>query len=453
MLIRFLVKNLFSFKELTEFNMLPGRFNRLPHHVYKSGEVSILKLNTIYGGNGAGKSNLINSIALLREFVKQGNMPIEFLLETFKLNPQSADEEIYLGIEFIKDNYNFYYDLSIKNGIIYREELIQSIGNDAKDEVLFSRSFNDSINEIELTFAPVIMNDIEVNMFTKFLKEEILEADKPVLFYMSTRKNAAFDKYRKAQEWFAKDLIPILPNYTALHLPLLIESLPPFRDFALNVMQTFNTGIKSINIETIPIEEFLGEDERAESEKITSQLRQKFKRGSSPRITYKDVNFVLENDQAFAKTLYFLHENDSHQTKFTLDEESDGTLRLLDYLPVLFNLINSNKVYIIDEIERSIHPVLIKELIKKFSHDPNTKGQLIFSTHESNLLDQEIFRPDEIWFAEKNNFGATELHVLSEFKEHHTIDIRKGYLNGRYGGIPFLGNLIDLNWDKYAEAN
>ncbi len=139
---------------------------------------------------------------------------------------------------------------------------------------------------------------------------------------------------------------------------------------------------------------------------------------------------------------------DGGKEKFTATEESDGTRRLLDYLPALFEAINSRRVYLIDEIERSIHPLLIKELIRKFSHDEHTSGQLIFSTHESNLLDQDIFRPDEIWFAEKNKEGATELYPLSEFKEHHTIDIRKGYLNGRYGGIPFLGNLKDLNWDK-----
>jgi AAA15 family ATPase/GTPase len=91
-------------------------------------------------------------------------------------------------------------------------------------------------------------------------------------------------------------------------------------------------------------------------------------------------------------------------------------------------------------------------LVRKFSQDETTKGQLIFTTHESNLLDQDIFRPDEIWFAEKKPNGSTELYVLSEFKEHHTKDIRKGYLNGRYGAIPFLSNLQDLKWDKYAEA-
>ena len=134
---------------------------------------------------------------------------------------------------------------------------------------------------------------------------------------------------------------------------------------------------------------------------------------------------------------------------FDLDEESDGTVRLLDFVPAFRSVISKQKVFVIDEIERSIHPLLIKELVQKFSLDPNSKGQLIFSTHESNLLDQKIFRQDEIWFAEKNKDGSTDLYSLNDFKEHKTIDIQKGYLNGRYGSIPFLGNLQDLNWHDY----
>ncbi|OMP76249.1 ATP/GTP-binding protein [[Flexibacter] sp. ATCC 35208] len=135
--------------------------------------------------------------------------------------------------------------------------------------------------------------------------------------------------------------------------------------------------------------------------------------------------------------------------EFNFSEESDGTKRLLEYLPVLNSIVNSSSTFIIDEIERSIHPLIVKKLISKFSGDELTQGQLIFTTHESNLLDQEIFRPDEIWFAEKNIIGATSLYSLSDFKEHNTIDIRKGYLSGRYGAIPFLGNLNDLNWHKF----
>ena len=162
-----------------------------------------------------------------------------------------------------------------------------------------------------------------------------------------------------------------------------------------------------------------------------------------------ELVLVKENDTIWAKTLKVEHSSGNLSAFFNLEEESDGTVRLLDFVPAFKNLIYSEKVYIVDEIERSIHPLLIKELIKKFSLDKKTRGQLIFTTHESNLLDQEIFRQDEIWFVEKDLNGSTDLYSLSDFKEHKTIDIRKGYLSGRYGSIPFLGNLEDLKWHKY----
>jgi AAA15 family ATPase/GTPase len=118
-------------------------------------------------------------------------------------------------------------------------------------------------------------------------------------------------------------------------------------------------------------------------------------------------------------------------------------------MPALAGIVNNEEVYLIDEIERSIHPIIIKEIISKISLDTSAKGQLIFTTHESCLLDQEILRPDEIWFAQKDVNGASKLYSLSDFNIHNTANIENGYLNGRYGGIPFLSNLQDLNWHKY----
>ena len=147
------------------------------------------------------------------------------------------------------------------------------------------------------------------------------------------------------------------------------------------------------------------------------------------------------------KQLKTEHENKEGETiQFDLSEESDGSRRLIDYLPFLILTLAGDNTFIIDEIERSIHPLLIKEIVEKFSTDNTTKGQIIFTTHESNLLDQQIFRQDEIWFVEKDSSGSSDLYSLCEFKEHNTKDIRKGYLNGRYGSIPFLANLKDLNW-------
>lgn len=429
--------------------MLPGRFNRMNYHVYKSGDIELLKLNAMYGANGAGKSNLIKSLALLREFVGTGNLPIEFLVETFKFDKDSRKKDVYLGVEFIKDEIPYYYGITINQGIITEEELLIS-GIDKKEDLsLFTRTDKVDGKDLQLNFSKEVMNDKEASLFPLFLKNEVLERNKPVLYYMASRKNKVFDPFKKALEWFTTDLVPIMPFSRPSGLPLQLESDKEFYDFASEVMQSFNTGIKSIKVDTLPIEDFFGEEDKQQAERITAELKANPSKIRPFRTEHEEILFVLIGDKAFAKRLYFLHDTDGGIEKFTAAEESDGTNRLLDYLPAFYTAIKSKHIYLIDEIERSIHPLLIKELIKKFSHDELTNGQLIFSTHESNLLDQDIFRPDEIWFAEKNN-GATEVYALSEFKEHHTIDIRKGYLNGRYGGIPFLGNLKDLNWEKYA---
>jgi AAA15 family ATPase/GTPase len=452
MLIRLLVKNLFSFKELTEFNMLPGRFSRMPYHVYESNSIELLKLNAMYGANGAGKSNLIKSLALLRQFVESGNLPIEFLIETFKFNKESKLQDVYVGVEFIKEEVPYYYGITINQGIIVEEEL-QISGLGKKDDyTLFLRTDKQGEKNLELTFCKEVVEDKEASVFPFFLKNEILERNQPVLFHMASRKNIVFDQFKKALQWFTHDLVPVMPNARPSGLTIHLEENPGFYQFASDVMQAFNTGIKSINVDTIPIEEFFGEDDKQQAERITADLKANPEKIRPFLTTHEEILFVLRQNKVVAKRLYFLHDTDGGIAKFTAAEESDGTRRLLDYLPAFYAAITSKQVYIIDEIERSIHPLLIKELISKFSHDHSTHGQLIFSTHESNLLDQEIFRPDEIWFAEKNKEGATEVYALSEFKEHHTLDIRKGYLNGRYGGIPFLGNLKDLNWEKYAEA-
>lgn len=452
MLIRFLVKNLFSFKELTEFNMLPGRSNRLSHHVIKGKGIDLLKLNAIYGANGAGKSNLIDALFFLKKFVVEGSMPVELLTGTFKLQKGSATKDVYLGIEFIKNDVPYYYGLTINQGIITEEELqISGLGK-TEDRTLFLRTDNAGEKDLNIRFSREVEADEEARFFPSFLKNEILERNKPVLYYMRNRQNRVFEPFRNAAEWFEENIEIIKPNSKPKALVLRLETNKALRDFSVEVMKSFQTGIEDIHIDTLSIEDYFGEDKKEEVEKIVAQLHAKTNHAILFGNNWEEVVCLLEDGKPKVKKISFSHGKDNDSTRFTFTEESDGTRRLMEYLPLLFNVINNNETYIIDEIERSLHPLLIKELIKKFSHDENTRGQLIFSTHESNLLDQDIFRADEIWFAEKNKEGATELYTLSEFKEHHTIDIRKGYLHGRYGGIPFLGNLKDLNWEQYAKA-
>jgi hypothetical protein len=131
---------------------------------------------------------------------------------------------------------------------------------------------------------------------------------------------------------------------------------------------------------------------------------------------------------------------------FDIIEESDGSRRLLDIVPSIDFAFNEDMTFIIDEINHSMHPSLTKELISLFLNKESSKGQIIFTTHESNLLDLNLFRQDEIWFTEKKSDGSTSMYPLSDFKPRYDLDIKKGYLQGRFGAIPFLGNLKDLNW-------
>jgi AAA15 family ATPase/GTPase len=165
------------------------------------------------------------------------------------------------------------------------------------------------------------------------------------------------------------------------------------------------------------------------------------------RYTEDVINVIFEDGNIFLKTLVAIHKNlDGSEVEISLHDESDGTRRLIEYLPLLYAIIQKSMVYVVDEIERSIHPIMIKDIIRKLSESEMAKGQLIFTTHESGLLDQSIFRPDEIWFAQKDAEQATQLYPLSDYNIHKTANIENGYLIGRYGGIPFLSNLKDLHW-------
>jgi ABC-type transport system involved in cytochrome c biogenesis ATPase subunit len=452
MLIRFLVKNLFSFQELTEFNLLPGNFKRLPGHVYRAKGVDLLKLNILYGANGAGKSNLLKALSLFAQWVEKGEMPSLFRSQTFKLDPLCRQQDTYLAVEFIKDDVPYYYGVTINDGILVEEELLISGLGKKEDVRLFLRTDSPQDRQLHVSFADEVMKDPESALFPAFLQDEMLERTQPVLYHMRGRKNPVFDRYKKAQEWFSDDLVTVMPQSRAEFLPLHLERNAGFKDFASQIVRAFHTGIHRIEVEKMPLEDYFGTDDQEKADSIRAKLKSEPNRILSHWNHFEEIVFVQEGEKAVAMRLSFLHLTPNGEVRFYAHEESDGTRRLMDYLRLFYTAIHSPKVFLVDEIERSIHPLLIKTLVEKFSHDGNTRGQVICTTHESNLLDQDIFRPDEIWFAEKNARGVTEIYPLSEFKEHHTIDIRKGYLNGRYGGIPFLGNLKDLNWGKDGQA-
>jgi AAA15 family ATPase/GTPase len=132
--------------------------------------------------------------------------------------------------------------------------------------------------------------------------------------------------------------------------------------------------------------------------------------------------------------------------RFEISDESAGTQRLIDLLPAFHELLagDSKKVFIIDELDRSLHTLLTRNLLESYlaSRHKESRGQLIFTTHDGLLLDQDLFRRDEFWFIDKDETGASSLTSLSDFKDiRRDKDIRKSYLLGRFGGIPTIRSL------------
>ncbi len=169
------------------------------------------------------------------------------------------------------------------------------------------------------------------------------------------------------------------------------------------------------------------------------------------RIVRLDESSELVIERNNEDRLYRLSIQAAHEHKagtvvnLDLDEESDGTRRLLNLLPALYHLSTEQAAYFIDEIDRSLHPILVKEFLHFFLRSCDTGlRQLIVTTHESNLLDLDLLRRDEIWFVEKDESASTRLYSLLDFKVRNDLEIRKHYLQGRFGAIPFLGSLEQL---------
>lgn len=145
--------------------------------------------------------------------------------------------------------------------------------------------------------------------------------------------------------------------------------------------------------------------------------------------------------------------NEGKEVLFDTKDESDGTNRIIDLIPLLIDLIEGNNVFIIDEMERSLHPNLIYDIFDLFlGSSSSTHSQLIVATHESSLLTQKLFRKDEIWFIVKDDNGTSHMHSLEDYNVRFDKEIRKDYLLGRFKAIPRIGNRYDLSLKLSKDA-
>ncbi|WP_299099983.1 ATP/GTP-binding protein [uncultured Winogradskyella sp.] len=445
MLLRYNVSNYLSFNKSTEFNLFTGDFRRLDNHVHRFKSLDVLKLSAIYGANASGKSNLINSIDYLRDSVSFGKV-INIESSNFKSNKNKPS---VFEVEFLAHKKIYIYGIEVNKGDIVNEYLYNSI-IDKEDKLIFDRTVSKKgVNKINVS------DNLIKNQKHKILLDHYKGITKSDELFLSTISEIDLGKLSKEAEVAANWILSmhiIFPSSKPKYLLSNFIFEPSFMEFTRDMLCSFDTGIKDLHIKTFDIEKYFGEDDKDFANEIIEDL------SKDPDSFYHidmDMIAIFENKKVVLKKLYIEHIGFGSDNLFSLSEESDGTKRLIEFMSMLYNLTVHDAeldVFIIDEIGRSIHPSLLKGFLTKLSNEKLIKGQLIFTTHESNLLDLNMLRPDEIWFAEKNKkTGSTEFKTLADYKKIRTdLDIRKGYLNRRFGGIPMLANFEDLNWTEYA---
>lgn len=445
MLLRFVAENIMSFKDSTEFNTFPSsKSHSHDWHKVKCGYVVALRMSAIYGPNGAGKSNLLKCIALLKSLVESEKIGEANITDDlyFKLDEEGQLQPSELAIEFYTAGKIFYYHIRFNRQAVLEEELLLSLKQ--RDVIIFSRKDND----ITVSGDYLRSGDKEdfVGVFMNAMNR-IVRSDMFALSFFGKYYYEELPIVKEAYDWIMK-LQVVLPTMRIGALPHVLDRNHEFADLVNSLIPELKTGITKLVVR----KEILNEDELRGNPRILKAVMAAKEAPGVPHILpgrhgNELTNIVVEDGQPYVKQLMALHTTQKGtQVEMPMDLESDGTRRLIEYMPLMYEVLKRDNVFIVDEIERSIHPILIKALMSKISSDREAKGQIIFTTHESCLLDQSIFRPDEIWFAQKDVDQSTQLYPLSDYNIHKTANIENGYLNGRYGGIPFLSNLSDLKW-------
>ena len=443
MIIRASFENTLSFDSETSISFVASKSDLLPAHVSrakKRDDISILKTGLIYGANGSGKSNIIKCIESLREFAVSGKP--QQLLEPFKLaaKPRGISK---MEVEFkVSDKY-YAYGIAYGKQHITEEWLYQIGSRDGK--LIFERTVTEEGNSIQLSPTLVKPGTKEFE-FISFLADGTPK-DKTFLHEYVKRNGKGIDAIQKVYVWFMHMQI-IFPNSRNRDIAVRVLTDNDFKSATKALLNLFGTGVTDLKRVDIKPEEIGLPDE------LRLDMEQKLlKQGKGGLVVFDGIRFYyveLQPEQSIVwKELRMVHiANDGSERIFNVTEESDGTIRLLDFIPMLIDMRTNNAVYLIDEVDRSMHPMMTVRLIEIYNkilgENNNCNLQLICTTHESTLLSEAQIRNDEVWFVEKDEHGASHMTSLVEYKPRQ--DVRRGYLMGRYGAIPFFGSLDNINW-------
>lgn len=437
MLIRFTVSNYLSFNEETQFSMIPGKCRSHAHHVVKGnkrGSINVLRAGIIYGANASGKSNLVKAMSFARHLIINGTRPKKHIPRAhFKFDTSCVNQPSRFEFEFKLKKEAYAYGFELDSQRIHDEWLYKITKTTQKK--IFERQTLEN-NESKVEFGDFHFKDKREQKLVNLMKTRENQ------LFLTQSIEAGIKQFEHIINWFRKMII-IFPGAHDHGVELTIEKNETFHHLLVDFLERFDTGITGIS--TKPMD--LKNNAAALPEEIQTRLTETLETGkmtifNTPNNVRYLVSMNKQNELEVFKLMAKHKIKDStNETSLEIKDESDGTQRLLDLIPVLYLVLNGDYVCFIDELDRSMHPKLSFNILEMFlDNRAKHESQLIVTTHETNLLNLNLLRRDEIWFVEKNKDGASSVFSLEEFVPRYDSDVRKGYLLGRFGGIPILNN-------------
>ena len=403
MLIEFSVGNYRSFKEVVTFSMVAAPIAMRDSAIDENNlfpatkEIKLLKSAAIYGANASGKSNLVRALSFMKEFtinsVVGSRITNEIDTDLYRLSIDPELEASYFEVVFVIGTARYRYGFEVDRQSVKSEWLYQILRT--KESQLFDRTGS------------------KIKVFSKFAEGHSLEN--------KTRKNALFlSVAAQFNGKIAREIIVWLQelnifnnldddDYDNSTIDTLIRGHQT-QDL-ISLFTSLDLGIKDIQMIKTPVADFPGA--------ISYEIR--------------TGHWKYDREGNKAATEYF--ELD--------EEESAGTQKLFNISGLLINILQLGEILIVDELDARLHPLISCAIVKLFN-SPITNpqnAQLIFTTHDTNLLSANMFRKDQIWFTEKDRYGATDLYSLVEYEIPDDAPFEQDYIAGKYGAIPFIGDL------------
>ncbi len=449
MLIRFKIGNFLSFAEPQTLDMTAGKFRNFSERTYKDNTCKLLKFKSIYGANASGKSNLIYAFAWFQRFVvngfKRGSYTLYCKLdESYKEQPSSF--EIKIRIE--EKIFVYGFNIILNSASVVKEYLYEELKNQTKKYV-FNREPLQGTFTVGTFISPSSMAE-RIKIYAEDIKY-----DDSILFLklMNQNKDSLYTKkgklnvFKAVYNWIRYTLDVNTTDNSITNYSFFNNN--DYLEMIVKKLNHFGLDIEKLNFAEISEEKFTSDFPKD----ILSDIKEELITQNSMHTDKSDAHnpsvmirsnaniFVIgidsENNFTY-RTIELKHKYSS--ATFSLKEESDGTVRLLDIIEILLTQ-SKNKVYILDEVNRTFHPLLTIQFIKDFLELAKERNiQLIVTTHESQLMDLKLLRKDEIGFVNKTDNGFSEMYSLSKFDIRFDKIAVTEYFKGHFNAIPQMSN-------------